>query len=160
MQSAWQILVSSDKQSMEGEKGTFWDSGKVTSGETVQIPYNGKALQSGTRSSEIIASDETWKTSEGPTVRNNIYLGEWYDARLEIPGWNTPSFDDSKWANGTKTGGPAGKLTWQYIPPIRHTRTLIPVRILDCIGDQRQLFICLFLKIRDLTFTKGILHWL
>jgi alpha-L-rhamnosidase len=80
-------------------------------------------------SSEIFVSDESWKTAEGPIVRNNIYLGEWYDARLELPGWNTPFFDDSKWAKATKTTGPAGKLTWQYIPPVRYTRTLFPSRI-------------------------------
>jgi alpha-L-rhamnosidase len=79
--------------------------------------------------SEIIVSDETWKSAEGPIVRNNIYLGEWYDARLELPGWSTTAYDDSKWTNAKKTEGPAGKLTWQYIPPIRHTRTLFPSSI-------------------------------
>lgn len=95
--------------------------------------------------SEIIVSDESWKTAEGPVVRNNIYLGEWYDARLELPGWDAPSFDDSKWAEAIKTTGPAGKLTWQYIPPVRHTRTLIPTRIWSpdknvCIYDLGQNF--------------------
>ena len=80
-------------------------------------------------SSETIISDETWKVADGPIVRNNVYLGEWYDARLELPGWNTSVFDDSKWAKAKKTDGPAGKLTWQYIPPIRHTRTVYPSRI-------------------------------
>ena len=96
-------------------------------------------------SSEMIVSDESWKTAKGPVVRNNIYLGEWYDARLELPGWDAPSFDDSKWAKAIKTTGPAGKLTWQYIPPVRHTRTLIPTRIWSpdknvCIYDLGQNF--------------------
>lgn len=297
-QKAWQILVSSDTNSLEEDKGIFWDSGKITSDETLGIPYDGKQLQSGTRyywkirvwdghdvvseyseiswfetgllnesdwkgdwigdaklppekpedfykripaplfrktfeikkevagarlyicglgyheiylngkksndlflepgwtqfaktvfynvhdvtsqiaegknsigimlgngwynplpmkmfgfnlreilttgqpkllcqlkiiykdgSSELIVSDESWKTGEGPVIRNNIYLGEWYDARLELPGWDTPLFDDSGWADAARTSGPSGKLTWQYIRPIRHTRTLKPVRI-------------------------------
>jgi len=32
---------------------------------------------------QTIKSDNTWKVHEGPIVRNNIYLGEVYDARLE-----------------------------------------------------------------------------
>ncbi len=80
-------------------------------------------------SSELIVSDQSWKTADGPIVRNNIYLGEWYDARLELPGWCTSSFDDSKWAKAKKTDGPAGKLTWQYIPPVRNTRNVNPLRI-------------------------------
>jgi alpha-L-rhamnosidase len=314
IQTAWQILVSPDEKSLEDNTGTFWDSGKIISGETFQIPYEGKPLKSGTRyywkvriwngyekvsqyseinwfetglfsekdwkgewigdgklphekpedfykkipapvfrktfdlkkevasarlyicglgyheiylngkksndlrlepgwtqfaktvfynvhditdqlnagensigimlgngwynplpmsmfgfnlrniltigqpkllcqlkidykdgSSEMIVSDESWKTAEGPVVRNNIYLGEWYDARLELPGWDTPSFDDSKWGKAVKTTGPAGKLTWQYIPPVRHTRTLVPSRIWSpaknvCIYDLGQNF--------------------
>lgn len=80
-------------------------------------------------SSDIIASDETWKSAESSIVRNNIYLGEWVDGRLEIPDWSSPSFNDSKWINAKKTDGPAGKLTWQYIPPVRNTRTLHAVGI-------------------------------
>ena len=43
---------------------------------------------------QIVKSDNSWKTREGPIVRNNIYLGEVYDARLEVDGWNEPGLDD------------------------------------------------------------------
>jgi len=33
---------------------------------------------------QTIVSNEEWKTHEGPIIRNNIYLGEIYDARNEI----------------------------------------------------------------------------
>jgi len=39
---------------------------------------------------EVITTDETWKTSEGPIVSDSIYNGEVYDARLEKEGWNKP----------------------------------------------------------------------
>jgi flagellar motor switch protein FliN/FliY len=45
--------------------------------------------------SQIITSDEKWKTHGGPILRNNIYLGEVYDARKEINGWNTFGFDEN-----------------------------------------------------------------
>ena len=48
--------------------------------------------------SRTVVSDETWKTAPGPVVRNNVYLGEVYDARQEKPGWDKPGYDDSEWA--------------------------------------------------------------
>ena len=46
IQSAYQIIVSSDKNSLESKRGVLWDSGKVVSDETVNIPYNGPKLKS------------------------------------------------------------------------------------------------------------------
>ena len=49
--------------------------------------------------SEIIKSDDTWKTFiDGPYLSNNIYTGDIYDARKEIPGWDKPGFDDRSWS--------------------------------------------------------------
>ena len=44
-------------------------------------------------SEETIVSDNTWKTALSPVIFNSIYTAEHYDARLELPGWNTSSFD-------------------------------------------------------------------
>lgn len=46
VQSAYQILVSSSKQSIEKDTGDLWDSGKVVSDESAQIEYGGKPLVS------------------------------------------------------------------------------------------------------------------
>ena len=45
----------------------------------------------------VIASDESWRAATGPIRGNDIQMGESYDARREIPGWNAPGFDDSAW---------------------------------------------------------------
>lgn len=45
----------------------------------------------------VISSDRSWKWHEGPVLFSEFYDGETYDARLEIPGWNKPAFDDSTW---------------------------------------------------------------
>ena len=47
--------------------------------------------------SETILSDNSWKVTTGPILYSDIYNGETYDARKEIPGWAKPGFDDSKW---------------------------------------------------------------
>jgi len=80
-------------------------------------------------SSELVVSDESWKAGTGPTVKNNIYLGEWYDARKEQPGWKTAGFNDKNWQRAVAAKAPAGELKWQFIPPIKHTKTLHPVRV-------------------------------
>ncbi|MCK4992835.1 MAG: alpha-L-rhamnosidase N-terminal domain-containing protein, partial [Bacteroidales bacterium] len=45
-----------------------------------------------------IISDESWKlTTHGPILKNNEYDGEYYDARMELDGWNEINFDDAEW---------------------------------------------------------------
>lgn len=75
-----------------------------------------------------IVSDSTWKFCPGPVIRNNIYLGEVYDARLEIPGWNRPGFADTGWKPAVLAPAPGGKLVAQHQPPIKITATLKPVQ--------------------------------
>ena len=45
-QTAYQIIVSSTRSNLDADKGDLWDTGKVTSNETIQISYRGKPLQS------------------------------------------------------------------------------------------------------------------
>ncbi len=45
-QSAYQVLVAGSKEVLEASKGDLWDSGKVESHESIQIPYKGDLLQS------------------------------------------------------------------------------------------------------------------
>jgi alpha-L-rhamnosidase len=47
--------------------------------------------------SEMIVTDQNWKSSNGPITESDIYNGETYDARMEMPGWANTGFDDSKW---------------------------------------------------------------
>lgn len=84
-------------------------------------------------SSETIYTDESWKTTSGPVMRNNVYLGERYDARNEIPGWDTASIDDSRWKQAVSvTKEPTGLLTAQMQPPIRIIEVIKPVRMTEC----------------------------
>lgn len=47
MQTAYEIKVSENTQHFKGEKELVWNTGKINSDQSVHIPYNGKALQSG-----------------------------------------------------------------------------------------------------------------
>jgi len=79
--------------------------------------------------SQTVITDESWKTSDGPLLRNDIYLGEIYDARKEQPGWDKPGFDDSTWEAARVLTNSPGQLHAQDAPPIRITLKLKPLKL-------------------------------
>ena len=46
-QTAYQILVASTPQRLAADQGDLWDSGRIDSDETIQLPYNGIKLRPG-----------------------------------------------------------------------------------------------------------------
>ncbi len=74
-------------------------------------------------------TDTSWKTAPSPVLRNSVYLGEVYDARLEQAGWNKTGFDDSTWKPAILADPPKGALQEQPIPPIRAGEDIAPVNI-------------------------------
>ncbi len=99
----------------------------LTTGEPKFISHLEVEFTDGSK--KIIGSNPDWKTAPGPIIRNNVYLGEWYDARDEKPGWQSPGYNDKGWKNTQKATAPEGDLVWQYIPPIKHTKTVYPLAI-------------------------------
>ncbi|RPJ52231.1 MAG: alpha-L-rhamnosidase, partial [Chloroflexi bacterium] len=77
----------------------------------------------------VLTSDESWKTAEGPIRFDGTRLGEIYDARLEMPGWDAPGYDDSAWLPVHFVDAPRGKRTAHSLPPTRVTRTLRPAKM-------------------------------
>ncbi len=78
---------------------------------------------------DIIITDDSWNFTEGPIIKNNVYLGEVYDSRKEIIGWDNAGFDDSSWEKAKKEPGPGGKLQKAFFPPVQITRRIKPVNI-------------------------------
>jgi alpha-L-rhamnosidase len=68
-----------------------------------------------------VSSDTSWKAREGPIRYSDIYHGESYDARLEMPGWNLAGYDDSAWSSveTTALGDSVAVLEWAHHAPIR-----------------------------------------
>lgn len=46
-QAAYEILVASSRQNLAVGKGDLWDSGRLNSGQSIQIPYSGQSLAPG-----------------------------------------------------------------------------------------------------------------
>ena len=80
---------------------------------------------------EKVQTDLSWKTTPGPIMRNNPYLGEHYDARAEVPGWNEPGISTQNWKSVALAEPPTGQLKPQMQPPIRATAILKPVRMTE-----------------------------
>ena len=76
-----------------------------------------------------IEADESFLCAPSPTISDDLRMGEQYDARLEIPGWNLPGFDDSGWTPAIATECPRGQSTICEAHPIVCTRELKPVSI-------------------------------
>lgn len=83
----------------------------------------------------VAEGPEAWKfTCDGPVRKNSIYNGEVYDARMEMPGWDTAGFDDNAWATCIEKEPPEGKLRSQVLEPIRVVEEL-PVKEIINVKD-------------------------
>ncbi len=76
-----------------------------------------------------VATGPDWQVRGGPVLRNNVYLGEVYDARREVPGWDSPGASQAGWSPAVPCPGPGGVLQAQPQPPIRVTARLRPVHL-------------------------------
>ncbi|MEF8845462.1 MAG: family 78 glycoside hydrolase catalytic domain [Bacteroidales bacterium] len=86
---------------------------------SIQLEYeNGKK--------DVIITDDSWSFSYGPILKNNVYLGEVYDARREIDGWDKTGFDDSSWEKAKLEEGPGGEIQKTFFPPIQITERIQP----------------------------------
>ncbi len=55
-----------------------------------------------------VVTDKTWKAGYGPILESDFLMGEFYDGRKEMPGWDTAGFDDSSWAAAAVTESSEG----------------------------------------------------
>jgi len=78
-------------------------------------------------SKQIIASDNTWSISTGPLLKDGIFSGEQYDARLNLGAWDKIGYDDAKWRPALLVKPPTGALRPQTAPFDKIMRTLKPV---------------------------------
>jgi len=83
----------------------------------------------GTR--ETVATDETWKLAYGPIREGDVQQGETYDARLEMPGWDSVAFNDSTWQPVTVSVVTNLVLGVSPSAPVRKQRELKPVKLTE-----------------------------
>ncbi|WP_109508646.1 family 78 glycoside hydrolase catalytic domain [Nocardioides speluncae] len=86
--------------------------------------------------STVIGTDESWRTSGGPTVEADLLDGEAYDARVaaEIDGWDEPGFDAEtaeSWDPVAVREEPTGVLEPQTAVDVRVTEELETAERID-----------------------------
>ncbi|WP_028644068.1 alpha-L-rhamnosidase [Nocardioides sp. URHA0020] len=82
-------------------------------------------LADGTR--QVITTDETWRSGDGPITFASLYDGETYDANLAVPGWSSPGFDDTGWRDVEVVDRDPRTIVAPEGPPVRCTEERRPV---------------------------------
>jgi alpha-L-rhamnosidase len=90
-------------------------------------------------STETIGSGKEWKTTLGPVIFNSIYTAEHYDARRELPGWDTPAFTDTAWKEVAYRAAPSRNIVAQALRPIEQVEE-IPAKTMNKIDDTTYVF--------------------
>jgi len=80
-------------------------------------------------SREVVATGKTWRCAESPIVSSDMLMGEYYDARREMPGWDAPGFDDSSWEPVITLEKPGARLVARRCRPVRVTEYITPVSV-------------------------------
>jgi alpha-L-rhamnosidase len=74
-----------------------------------------------------MTSDKTWKHQYGPILESDMFMGEAYDARLELSNWNTASYDDKAWLKVEQTESPKAALVATNGPTVKRIEELKPI---------------------------------
>jgi len=99
-----------NKNAWDFEKASWKANPKLLLQATIQL-VGGELL--------TIKTGSDWKHSSGPITSDSLYVGETYDARLEMPNWSCPHFDDTVWTSAVVCRAPGGVLRSMQMEPIR-----------------------------------------
>ncbi|MGD8535785.1 MAG: glycoside hydrolase family 78 protein [Candidatus Aminicenantes bacterium] len=80
---------------------------------------------------EIIASDKTWRCADGPIISSDLLMGEHYDARKEMPEWDMAEFDSKNWKPVLIIEKPQVKLVAQPSETVQVKQHIQPVEMTE-----------------------------
>jgi len=75
---------------------------------------------------ERIATDASWKSHRSPILSSDFMLGEDYDARMEVKGWDKPGLNESTWLPVAVRDESFRRLEAQVTEPVRQICELKP----------------------------------
>ncbi len=80
-------------------------------------------------STQIVTSDPSWKCAAGPILSSDFMMGELYDARHQLLGWDQPDYDDQAWSAVLPAVPPKAQLAAQRSEPVQIIETIEPVSV-------------------------------
>lgn len=101
--------------------GNVWDFDKATFRDAPKL-----ALRLDINGKKMLESDESFVCASSPIIFDDYRIGEHYDARAEIKGWNEVDFDDSSWQNAIIASVPKGEARLCEADPIRTEKVMKP----------------------------------
>ena len=116
------VLLGNGMQNCFG--GFVWDFDKTP---FRTAPLLALALELGGKL--VLEADEQFLAHPSPIREDDLRLGEQYDARYELPGWNLPGYDASGWTPAIPMPSPKGEKRLNQARPIRVWKELSPVNI-------------------------------
>lgn len=78
---------------------------------------------------QIITSDDSWKCAAGPILSSDFMMGEIYDARCQLSGWDQPEYDDKKWSRVRTVTAPGVPLVALCSEPVQIIEAIKPVSV-------------------------------
>ena len=93
-------------------------------------------------STQTIVSDGSWLHQFGTITHSDFLAGEAYDARREIPGWNTSAFNSVGWLPVATFTHPEVRVVALNGPTVKRIQELAPVQVINraTMGRKRHLF--------------------
>ncbi|MEJ7838180.1 MAG: family 78 glycoside hydrolase catalytic domain, partial [Thermomicrobiales bacterium] len=76
---------------------------------------------------EVIATDKDWLGTTGPIRYSDFQMGEFYDARRELPGWDAARSGDDAWRPVQIAGVGHLPLVADRSEPVRALETFVPI---------------------------------
>jgi len=80
---------------------------------------------------QVIVTDQSWKGASGPILYSDLLMGEEYDARRQMNGWDKPGFDDGWWQPVTVFPSTTARLVALPTEPVRITQLFKPKKITE-----------------------------
>ncbi len=90
-QTAYQILVATDRELLADNRADLWDTGKIDSNQSIQIPYAGEPPQSRTRCYWKV---RVWDKDGKPSAFSDVAV--WEMGLLEANDWQAQWINDGK----------------------------------------------------------------
>src|SRR5882757_2419544 len=105
-QSAYQLLIATDEKNLTPGKSDAWDSGRIASSDSINIPYNGPALKPQTR---YFWSVRVWDNKG----RESTSSPAWFETGLL-----SPSDWSAKWIRRTNPAAEQelAAVRWLWLP--------------------------------------------